>query len=90
MNVQNMTSPRSGKPVANQFIITDHEGNEWFQSYRTMIAVRTPDGIVKLDADAWDYSVTTSKYRNQFLGLSTADVKRGIKDGLYELTNLNK
>ncbi len=46
-------------------------------------------GVVTLDADRWDYSVTTSKYRNQFLGMSTAQVKRDIKAGRIALVNLN-
>jgi hypothetical protein len=32
MKVQNMISERSGKPVANQFIVDDGE-YEYFQSY---------------------------------------------------------
>lgn len=90
MKVENMTSPRSGKPVANQFIITDNEGNVWFQSYKSMIAVRmNHTGEIILDADKWDYSVTTSKYRNEFLGVNTAQTRKAINQGLYKLGDLN-
>ena len=46
--------------------------------------------VVELDAKKWDYSVTTSKYRNRFLGETTAQTKAKIKSGEYILTNLNK
>lgn len=37
MHVTNLTSPRSGNPVANQFEIADDE-RVYFQSYQTLIA----------------------------------------------------
>lgn len=89
MKVQNMTSPRTGREVPNQFIITDDAGNEYFQSYRTVIACIKRNGDVILNL-AWDHSRTTSKYRNQFLGESTAETQRKIKDGTYKLEDLNK
>ena len=88
MQVKQMTG-RTGAPVANQFIINDGE-DEYFQSYETVIAKRNKSSrLVTLDRDRWDYSVTTSKYRNQFLGMSTAQIKRGIKSGVIALVNLN-
>jgi hypothetical protein len=89
MRVQNLTSERSGRPVANQFILTDEQGNTFFQSYRSIIAVRRADGSVELDEDYWDYSVTTGKYRNQFLNERKADTQRKIDAGIYRLTHLN-
>lgn len=82
---------RTGNPVANQFIIFDSEAT-YFQSYNTVIAKTCwEDGerVVYLDRDRWNYSVTTSKYRNQFLGCTTADIKQGIKRGDYILADLN-
>ena len=90
MKVQNMTSPRTGRPVANQFIVTDESnGIEWFQSYKSMIA-RKCDNNVQLDSYYWNYSVTTGKYRNQFLGETKAETQAKIDSGEYILTNLNK
>lgn len=83
---------RTGKPVANQFIISDGDAT-YFQSYRTVIAkVVFEDDlrVTYLDRNAWDYSTTTSKYRNQFLGCDTAEVKRRIASGAYRLTDLNQ
>jgi hypothetical protein len=82
---------RTGNPVPNQFIIIDG-GDLYFQSYDTVIVkctVEDDQRVTYLDREAWDYSVTTSKYRNQFLGCDTAEVKRRIKQGSYILADLN-
>lgn len=97
-----MTSSR-GNPVPNQFIIEDvvityHSrtgeiltppSGDMFQSYNTCIAFKSWGGSVFLDSNAWDYSVTTSKYRNQFLGETKAETQKKIDSGEYILTNLN-
>lgn len=87
--VRNMESPRSGNPVANQFII-EHGNTETFQSYKSIIAVKK-EGKVFLDETYWDYSVTTSRYLYQFLGVDGGKktVLAGIDSGKYLLTNLN-
>ncbi len=86
MNVQNMQSGR-GNDIANQFIITD--GNKTvFQSYQSVIAIKEGDKVT-LDKDKWDFSVTTGKYRNQFLGEGIAETRKKIKSGLYTLAELN-
>ena len=48
MKTRSLCSPRSGKPVANQWVITTQNG-EMFKSYETMIAIRSWDGQVMLD-----------------------------------------
>ena len=100
MKVSNMTSSR-GNAVPNQFIISDcvTDHSDWrgqmFQSYDSAIAFRSYrnnagfDGTLYLDERYWDYSVTTSKYRNQFTGLTTAQTKAGINDGSIKLVDLN-
>lgn len=101
MKVRNFESTRSGRPVANQFIIEEEgrgaNGNflrrETFQSYQSIIAVKTiwNDRVdVVLDTDTWDYSRTTGKYRNEFLGEGVADTRAKIKSGEYKLENLNR
>lgn len=89
MKVQNMTSERSGREVANQFEIFTDEG-KYFQSYSTVIAFRPLSGKTQLDADKWDYSRTTAKYRNKFLRMTTKEIKANIKSGEIELVDLNK
>jgi len=88
MQVENMTSTRGNK-VPNQFIITDNNGDEYFQSYKSIIAKRSK-GKIYLDDYYWDYSATTGKYRNQFLNEKVTDTRKKITSGEYILTNLNK
>ena len=45
--------------------------------------------IVELDRDKWDYSKTTGKYRNQFLGETKKETQAKIDSGEYILTDLN-
>ena len=88
MRVENMTSPRTGKEVANQFIITDNQGNRYFQSYQTIIAKKERStGKVWLNSNYWDYSATTSKYRNKFLGENKKETQRKIDNGTYTLVD---
>ena len=92
MKVSNMESTRGNK-IANQFIITDKEHNEeHFQSYDSIIVTkRFTEGkiITLLDKRYWDYSVTTGKYRNLFLGETKKETEKKIKSGEYILANLN-
>lgn len=89
MKVYNMTSDRSGREVANQFEIWDDLGNRFFQSYSSLIAKIEKGGRVLLDETYWDYSRTTGKYRNQFLGEGIEATRKKIESGEYTLTNLN-
>ena len=89
MKTHQMTSPRSGRPVANQFIIYDAIGNKYFQSYNSVIAKIANNGQIFLDKNYWDYSTTTGKYRNEFLGECIADTRKKIKVGEYVLVDLN-
>ena len=93
MKVQNMTSSK-GNTIANQFIITD-QNKTFFQSYDSMIVKKTiqcdqtKPVIVELDKNTWDYSRTTGKYRNQFLGETKKETQAKIDSGEYILTDLN-
>lgn len=104
MKVQNMKSNRSGRPVANQFIINgavfrfpdDNYEGVAFQSYDSVIAfIANECGNsgncyqVFLDKNKWDYSKTTGKYRNLFLGETKKETAAKIKSGEYVLTDLN-
>ena len=86
MKVTNITNSR-GRKVANQFIITD--GNVYtFQSYNSVVAVVDFDNSAITLGGDWNYSTTTSRYRNKFfetLGLDemsdTASIREAIKNG---------
>lgn len=96
INVSNY--PGKNGPVRNQFLIHTSKG-EVFQSYDTIVAARVrwddptdklcPYGRTFLDAKYWDYSVTTGKYRNQFLNETKAETERKIRSGEYVLEDLN-
>lgn len=95
IKVNNMRSAK-GNEVPNQFEIRTDKG-VYFQSYNTVIAF-VPHGKTKagnerkivLDKNSWDYSRTTGKYRNYFLGENTAETRQKIKNGTYVLRDLNK
>lgn len=98
MKVQNMTSSKGNK-IANQFIIEEKGGimgnfsnRQTFQSYDSVIAVKTvweDETRIELDQAYWDYSVTTGKYRNIFLGENKKATQAKIDSGEYKLENLN-
>lgn len=89
IKVYQMTSPRSGNNVANQFEIYTPKGR-YFQSYRSIIAFVPREGKIQLDEYYHDYSRTTSKYLTQFLGLNTLERKALAKEGGIKFTNLNQ
>jgi len=87
MKVYNMTSSK-GNQIANQFEIYDKKG-KYFQSYNSTIVFVNNKGQVYLDKYYWDYSRTTGKYRNLFLGEAKKETENKIKNGVYKLKNLN-
>jgi len=88
MKVQNLES-NNGNTIANQFEIIAPEGR-YFQSYKSIIVfIPNNGGKIQIDSTYWDYSKTTGKYRNMFLGEDKKETKRKIDAGIYELTNLN-
>jgi hypothetical protein len=86
MKITNLTSNK-GNTIANQFQITT-ETAVYFQSYQSII-VKIEAGKTYLDPIYWDYSKTTGKYRNIFLGEDKKETEKKIKAGIYILTNLN-
>jgi len=89
MRITNMLSS-NGNEVPNQFVIKQDNGDVAFQSYQSIIAIKRNDGTIVLDINKWDYSVTTGKYRNQFLNETKKETLNKIKNGIYKLEDLNK
>jgi len=101
IKVNNLESPRSGNPVANQYEI-ETDKFYIFQSYGSIIAMKEKSifyskdrgfqGKVIIDPHFWDYSKTTLKYLKQFLGvnLSKKEIESYIKQGIYKTYDLNK
>ena len=78
--VQNLSSPRSGRDVPNQYDLI-HENGIAFQSYGSLIAVRM-NGYLYL-TDYHDYSQTTSKYATEWTGFSTKERRAGLESGKF-------
>jgi len=91
VKVKNMISSRSGREVANQFIIEIGDNLRIFQSYNSVIChdLRGTNGHILLDEVYWNYSSTTLKYLSQFLGRNKKDIIEDISSGRITLTNLN-
>ena len=88
--VNNFLSPRSNKPIANQFKIVMQNGLEVFQSYDSIIVLKDKkNDEIYLDKDHWNYSQTTSRYRKLYLNEDTKTTKEKIKKGIYILEDLN-
>lgn len=77
--VENMTSS-GGREIPNQFIIRGC-GYTLFQSYKSPIAMFKDDKTY-IFRD-WDYSTTTGKYRNSFLGETKKETLEKLKSGEY-------
>lgn len=75
--------------MANNQYIIEHRGVTYFQSYNVIVAKKAK-GKTILDKDYYDYSRTTIKYRNMFLGMLAASVNKAIKEGKITLGKLNK
>lgn len=63
--VKNLLSPKTGKAIPNQFVISCKD-RAIFQSYETLVAVAKHD-IKTVRVMNKYYSRTTSKYTNEFL-----------------------
>lgn len=70
--------------VKNQFLIRDDDGNEFLQSYNSIIVKKDRNGKITLGRD-WDYSNTTGRYRNLYLGESKKETEALLKSGEYIL-----
>jgi len=72
----------------NQYIIKIEGEGTYFQSYKSIIVAKTPEGTF-LDEYYWNYSKTTGKYRNIFLNEDRKETEKKIKTGKYKLIYLN-
>lgn len=75
--------------MANNQTVTTFANGRLFQSYNSVIAIKMDNGKTYL-TNHWDYSNTTGKYRNQFLGETKKDTQAKIDSGEYELVNGTK
>ena len=87
MKAYNLTS-NNGNKIPNQLEIICDNGTKYFQSYNSIIVKKTNNNTY-LDSYYYNYSRTTSKYRNIFLNETTKEIEKKIKNDVYKLTNLN-
>ena len=93
MIINNMKSNR-GRTIPNQYVIK-LDNCDVFQSYETVIAIRDYDYVngkyeVYLNKQYYNYSRTTSRYRNKYLGLTTKEIEQKIKAKEFVLITHNK
>ena len=72
--------------VKNQFVLNDNQGNEYLQSYNSIIVKRDKFNNITLGKN-WDYSNTTGKYRNLYLGETKKETEAKIATGEYKIDN---
>jgi len=87
MKVENIINNR-GNTVANQFIVSNGE-ELVFQSYDSKI-VTLKNGMLKLEGDMWDYSVTTRRHFKTFINDKTPFTYENKQQWLKEIENNEK
>ena len=86
MIINNMKSNKE-RTVPNQYVIRLNNCSV-FQSYATVIAIHDYDlDEVYLNKEYYNYSKTTSRYRNKYLGLNTKQIEQKIKSKEFVLVN---
>ena len=97
-----MLTQHGGNPTPSQIVTTVVQGiktTRVFQSYGVVIAkivtdysnplLNRPRRKVYVDKIYGDYSNTTRRYRNVFLGMNSQELRDGIKSGAVKVVNLN-
>lgn len=74
----------------NQIVVSFTDGSEVFNSYGKNIVEYTGKGTIYFDTKYWDFSNTTSKWRNKFMGVDSKWVKDAIKNKIIKFKNLNE
>lgn len=90
MLVTNLQSPRSGQPVANQYLIVMDDGTRIFRSYLSNVCKIDPNGTIYLDEYYWNYSRTTTKYLKEFLQMNIEQIHANMRAGIFKTNNLNR
>ena len=79
VHISNMTSPRTGNTVSNQFVI-DSSRYSFFQSYASLVAVYDKNERSITLGHAWNYSKTTLKYLKMWLESDAFNAWAYIRD----------
>ena len=73
VHISNLESPRTGKPVSNQFVIESGRYS-FFQSYDSLVGFYDKEERSVTLGCSWDYSQTTRKYLHEWLKENAAPV----------------
>ena len=87
-NLTDMINCKISTPFTNCVIV--HLSNGWniLKSYNTTIAMRKGQEVI-IDSKYYNYSASTGKHRNYFLGETLKDTDKKIKNGEYQTADLN-
>ena len=80
--------------VGPNHIVIYVKGGKYLQSYDKIIAfVNEPregeSRKVYLDKEYWNFSKSTARHRNSFLGLSNSYVNDAVRNNVFIMKNLN-
>lgn len=89
IKIEPCQSNRTGENVKNQYIITA-PGCRAFQSYNSLIAVYDIENNMLTLGCNFDYSITTSKYLNQFIENYCYSIYRELPNGTSVRNRLQK
>ena len=87
-DLTDMINCKISTPFTNCVIV--HLSNGWniLKSYNTTIAMRKGQEVI-IDPRYYNYSASTGKHRNYFLGETLKDTDKKIKNGEYQTADLN-
>ena len=87
-DLTDMINCRISTPFTNCVIV--HLSNGWniLKSYNTTIAMRKGQEVI-IDLRYYNYSASTGKHRNYFLGETLKDTDKKIENGEYQTADLN-
>jgi len=93
-NMETLPSVSVERIGLNSHIVTFNE-NQSLLSYNRLIGIwNTSSNVVILNssifrgAKLWEYSTTTAKHRNQWLGMDTKEIKKRLKSGQIQEVEL--
>ena len=80
-----------GGVARNHYVIYTEDG-KYLSSYGRIVVYipNDPSEKTALDKNFYDFSKTTSTYRNIFLKIPSPSVRASIDKGMFLLTNLNQ
>lgn len=73
----------------NQVVVQFSDGSEIFNSYGKNIVEYSKNHKIYFDKKYWNFSNTTSKWRNKYMGVDSKWVKDAIKNGIVKFKDLN-